>query len=1109
MKNRYSSKQGIYLAAALFTSILSGCDAPADPAENTDRLNTVQPQATASSEQFITDGEPPVSTSSQSLSSASSSVSIASSSSFVAVSTSSSPTVTPPSSPALISSSSKKSSSTVSSKSAAPSSSSLVSSSSKAASTSSSKASSASSLSSQSSSVGATSSNFSSVSSATSSAILSVSIKNATLNDEGLLLDLDCSADEGELELQITGDSPQPLSLDQLTAVSASAGIVTENAREAILTSEANGSISLLGAGIDIWKSDIYFNGLMAPISGDFDLGLTVSAVTGDLHPYAKIGLLVSSTADLNGELLFVHWSGHNGIAEDSGNGGLTQYRQLLQNPNGADVATATPATLRIAYRDGALKVGGCFDCEQPNIENATNINFVPASILVVSSSHNATTITSQIDLKDFLRTSPTNLSRGASCASSEPPIMIGSELFANQNSVNIQVFMGDSVISSLQVWREPSTSSASSEQLSSISSAAVTSSSQALQSSSSKESSVAASEVSSASLSSSSASSSSSTVDVSQADTLYQQQCQACHGELGIGAAFTELYECDVCDDKSQLHNKILTTMPPGKASNCGEDCSAILSNYIYNDFFSSPSSTPVEEPEVSCKDSGALLPPTLRRLSQTEFRASVESVFGTIFPDSAWRDFNDSLPTLGMSNNAGLLNIDSQNFEAVYYSVDSIVDTLLTKHSGIASCLDSDSGACINTLIAEYAPLVWRRPLTSSETQQIKASITAIGENGGSQLEKLEFTFKALMLSPNFLFRFELGETTGEISTLGSYEVASLLSYSLWGTPPDSKLYQLAAQDTLKEAANIEQQVTRMIESPKFTATLTNFYTDFLKLENVLTVEKLDYLGLSSDMRAALLNSVEHSLTDQTANLDQGITDVLAINKFYVNELIAPLFGLNPSDYSNSFTLSSAPTNERNGLLTHPAFLTVHSKEGSSGIVKRGVFNLLQMMCLELGDPPEVLTETPLPDEIDPAITSSRVLLQIRHSAQTECVVCHKFIDPAGFGFENYDALGQFRSVEKEIVPIDATGELQAGSEMISYTNNVEFMDGLMNSTAVKSCMTMRYLEHFSGHALKTNSCEMKKLKNSLESKGKNNIRDIIQSISTLESLRIRGSK
>lgn len=505
-----------------------------------------------------------------------------------------------------------------------------------------------------------------------------------------------------------------------------------------------------------------------------------------------------------------------------------------------------------------------------------------------------------------------------------------------------------------------------------------------------------------------------------------------------------------------------------------------------------------------LSCQAQGDLLPAQLRRLTGPQFKNTVEAVFGTLNSDSIWPDFEDGIPTVGMSNNADALRINAINLEAVYRSVTHISELTLNQNEALRTCANASDSLCITAALDRYGHLLWRRPLAGAERQDLLNRVAKLRANGSGNAVQLEFLVKALLMSPNFLYRSEMGALANETVQLSSYEVASLLAYTLWDGPPDAILYNLAADNALSQASVIEAQVIRMIAEARFDSALESFYRDYLKLDRVLSVSKLPELSFTASQRLALLQSARMSLSQQVADRDRDVLDVLAVDDFFVNADIAPLFGLQVA--GDQLQSIMPPTSERNGLLTHPTFLSVHSKEGGSGIVKRGVFTLEQLLCVELGDPPDDITEAPIPPELNRDSTSTRELLTLVHTSQVPCNGCHVMIDPAGFGYENYDALGRFRTEEKGSVPIDSSGAINlVGVESLIFNDHIEFTNALMSSPTVRSCMARRFLEHAVGQSLHSNACELTRYQSTLSDE-QISIRQLALALADLESLRLR---
>jgi hypothetical protein len=274
---------------------------------------------------------------------------------------------------------------------------------------------------------------------------------------------------------------------------------------------------------------------------------------------------------------------------------------------------------------------------------------------------------------------------------------------------------------------------------------------------------------------------------------------------------------------------------------------------------------------------------------------------------------------------------------------------------------------------------------------------------------------------------------------------------------------------------------------------------YKDYLKLDLVLTRPKDASFAFTDSVRSDALTSAERQLSDSIAT-NPRFTNVFMGNEFYLNKNIAYLF--NTSSTSTNLQKTTLNSAERQGVLNHPAFLAVHSTLNQSGIVKRGVFTLEQLLCQELPDPPGDVMPVPTPEGIDPHTTSERDLLQITHSSQAACFGCHQVIDPAGFGFENFDAIGRYRTTEKTNVPIDASGELNSvGAHILRYTTSAEYAEALASSPQMQECVAHRFLESFLGQDLTHNSCELKKYRTLLDG-STGTVKDLLLSLVQLES-------
>lgn len=792
-----------------------------------------------------------------------------------------------------------------------------------------------------------------------------VSLQSVSFDESGLQLELDCDETIDNLQLLLTGDdsSASHLELSAFNAVQASAGTLSTVNLADIAQSLTGGTLELSGGGEDIWLDQIFFNGLQTGVTGDFDFSLTIDSVNGDIHPFSKVGILLSNEQDLSGELHFLHWTGENGLAEDSGLRELSEYNQLHENPNGG-TTTQLPVTLRVVYQNNQLRIGSCYNCSQPALQQPAFADFstgAPRYLTLVASSHNDGEISAQLRFANNNAQSPTQLQQFVSCSSLNGQALVSNEILQEFDQVQLQLYWQDELISQQVIARTFSAS--------------------------------------------------------------------------------------------------------------------------------------------ASCADQQSLLEPQLRRLSQTQIKNSITDIFGDLFEDNIWPDLEDGAKLIGMNTAADKLNINSLNLERLYDASRQIVDRILQNHSAFNDCAASNDSACVNALVEDYGKQLWRRPLNSEELAQLNE----LSNNLISNENKLEFALNALLLSSDFLFRIEAGELIDGHYQLNNFELISLLSYSIWNSTPDSTLLALAEQSQALSDQQIQSQVTRMLEDPRATDALMEMYKDYLKLDLVLSREKADEYQFGDPVRRDILASAEEFLK-QNINQNMGYMNVFNGSIYFINDVIAPFF--NQSSQNNQLHSVSISSDERAGILNHPAFLAVHSTLSQSGIVKRGVFTLEQLLCRELPDPPGDVMALPTPAEVNPEQTSERDLLLITHSTQPDCVACHQFIDPAGFGFENFDAVGRFRTTEKQDVTIDASGTLSGlGDHVLSYNNSAEYSRALTSSPQMQACVAHRFLEHYLSQELSENHCELKKYEAALHSSN-GNVQDLLKSLVLLESFRKRAA-
>lgn len=324
---------------------------------------------------------------------------------------------------------------------------------------------------------------------------------------------------------------------------------------------------------------------------------------------------------------------------------------------------------------------------------------------------------------------------------------------------------------------------------------------------------------------------------------------------------------------------------------------------------------------------------------------------------------------------------------------------------------------------------------------------ALLASGSTGGgatgqeNQRERfeagIELAVAGVLVNPNFLFRIErdpVGIAPDSVYGLDDVALASRLSFFLWSAPPDDRLLDLAENGTLGDPAVLDAEVRRMLADPRAAALTTNFAGQWLHLRNLdgVAPDMRRYPDFDDNLRTAFRRETE-SLFAEVVNENRPVTALLRPGHAWLNERLAAHYGIPHvrGDHFRKVDLgedSGSPGKGRGGLLRHGSVLTVTSYATRTSPVLRGKWALDNL----LGTPPQ-----PPPDDV-PALEDNDVAagLSVRerlsaHRANPACASCHNLIDPLGFAFENYDAVGRWRTLEDEL-PVDPTGAFPGGGAL-----------------------------------------------------------------------------
>jgi hypothetical protein len=375
-------------------------------------------------------------------------------------------------------------------------------------------------------------------------------------------------------------------------------------------------------------------------------------------------------------------------------------------------------------------------------------------------------------------------------------------------------------------------------------------------------------------------------------------------------------------------------------------------------------------------------------------------------------------------------------------------------------AACFAGDAGGrrCAERFIRDFGKTALRRPLEAREVTALLAVYDAGRETGEADAADrfkagLEWTLRALLQSPHFVYRSELGAAGAPSAALTPHERASALSYALVASPPDAELTRAADAGELATQEQLAAQARRLIgaRADRFRAQLRRFVGEWLGIDfDHPEWEKKPeaYPLFSASLKASVKAELELLLDDWIAS-GAALPRLFDARDGFASQTTAPLYGMTMSTAGPQ--KMAMPAGERAGILTNPGFLATHAHVDSSSPVMRGMTLLTRVFCQTT--PPAPAEVPALPAKDGAATTTTRARFE-QHLSSEACASCHRRIDPMGFAFEGYDGLGVHRTHENG-VPIDARGAIVGtASSDRSVNGAVEMAQAVAASPDAHAC-------------------------------------------------------
>ncbi len=562
---------------------------------------------------------------------------------------------------------------------------------------------------------------------------------------------------------------------------------------------------------------------------------------------------------------------------------------------------------------------------------------------------------------------------------------------------------------------------------------------------------------------------------DVVAGQNIYQQQCASCHGAAGEGVG--NFPAVNVRRDLREMSAFIAEFMPLGTPGACDQDCADDVSAYIetfWDDGNPDPGVTacPADRP-ISY---GAR---QLKILTRSEYQRSVEDLLGVNFNAAEGLSEDDKIGLFANNTHTSIVSSSYSNYLIV---AEEIAQWSAAQDFSPALSCNTVDQACVDTLINELAPRIFRRPLNSEEletyVEMADGSLT-----DGDVKEGIAMALESMLSAPQFLYRHELGEpnpNNAELDSdafeLTSYEMATFLAYTFTGSTPDQTLLSAASNDLLRTDSEILSQATRLSELAVAKDIMGDFVGSWLGTDDLDIAAKDETVWPDFDALVPhMKNEIRENFASVMLDSSESFSSLYDADFSYINQTLAQHYGI-----SGVFgdQMRRVTTADRGGILASGGFMARWGEAVETSPIIRSVRVRRRMLCQdELPNPPAgtfAEREARLA-ELSDILQNPTTTNRLKNHLLTEgppCSSCHlEYINPLGFGMEDFDTVGRLRFNDLNGNSIDAAGQLFAPidysntSEVEVFTGSKDLAQMVSSLSSAQSCLSEQLFRYITG--------------------------------------------
>jgi hypothetical protein len=456
-----------------------------------------------------------------------------------------------------------------------------------------------------------------------------------------------------------------------------------------------------------------------------------------------------------------------------------------------------------------------------------------------------------------------------------------------------------------------------------------------------------------------------------------------------------------------------------------------------------------------------------SLHKLTAGELANSVHDLLGaaaplaTIEPDNVQDGFATVGATKVAISPAGVGQYEDATGAATAYAFADA-----TRAATVLPCMPASATdkVCMTQAVAAFGRRAFRRPLTDAETTRyVNLATTIAGKAGSSALAGMRHAVWAILQSPTFLYRVELGAASavdgGRLKYSG-FEMASRLAATLWASVPDDPLLDAAAQNTLATPDGVRAQAARMLADPRAHRTVAAFVGELFGMRELdeATKDPAVFPTWTPTLRDAMRRELEQRIDDMVFAKKGDFLSLHESRSTFVNNELAAYYGL-PRAAMDTWRAVELPADSpRVGLLGAGAILAAHALPQRTSPTARGKFVATSLLCKVVPPPPPGVP--PLPAMADAGATLRDRLTM--HRSVASCATCHALMDPLGFGMETFDGAAKFRTMDNG-KPIDATGTLDG----MAFDGLAQLGAAVRAQAVTGPCLVSRFYAYAQGRA------------------------------------------